>query len=223
MYDQAARCVVISVDYRLAPEYTFPTAFNDFWAALSWVCGEGAEKLNIDKNLIALGGYSSGGTLAAAVAQHASLAEPPIRLVGQAIFMPSLDATPSYDPKTWSASMREYAEVPGLWTRDVLWARDMHTPNESDRADPKISPLLQKNDKAFKAMAPSWIGVAEMDALRNDGETYAKMLKDHGVRVDLKIYIGASHLTVVADGVCELARRMQRDQIEFLKMVFECK
>ncbi|KAG8729223.1 hypothetical protein FRC11_009266, partial [Ceratobasidium sp. 423] len=196
----AVKCVVVSVDYRLAPEYTFPTAFNDVWAALLWIRGEGAEKLDINKNRIALGGYSSGGALAAAIAQQASLSEPPIKLVGQAIFMPALDATPSYDPKTWSPSMREYAEIPGLWTRDVLWARDMHTPNEGDRADPKASPLLQKHNKAFEVMAPTWIGVAEMDTLRSDGESYAEILKSQGVRVELKIYIGASHLTVVADG-----------------------
>ncbi|CAE6537770.1 unnamed protein product, partial [Rhizoctonia solani] len=196
----AVKCVIVSVGYRLAPECTFPTAFNDTWATLSWIHGEGAEKLNIDKNRIALAGYSSGGTLTAAIAQQASLSEPPIRLVGQAMFMPTLNATPSYDPETWSLSMREYAEIPGLWTRDVLWARDMHTPNEGDRENPKASPLLQKHNKAFKLMAPAWIGVAEMDTLRSDGETYAEILKNQGVRVELKTYIGASHLTLVADG-----------------------
>ncbi|KAH7342151.1 alpha/beta hydrolase fold-domain-containing protein [Rhizoctonia solani] len=214
------KCVVISVDYRLAPEYTFPYAYNDVWETLSWVRGEGAEKLNLDRSHIALGGYSSGATLAAAIAQQASLCEPPIRLVGQLLLMPSLDVTPSYDPNTWSSSMGEYAEVPGLWTRDVLWARDMHTPSEGDRADPKASPLTQKRKGAFKNMPPTWIGVAEMDPLRSDGETYARALKGQDVQVELKAYDGASHLTVVADGVCALARRMQNDQITFLKVAF---
>ncbi|CAE6416396.1 unnamed protein product [Rhizoctonia solani] len=215
------RCVVVSVDYRLAPEHVFPSAFNDVWAALTWVRGEGAKKLNLDKNRIAVGGYSSGGALAAAVAQQTLLSDPPIKLVGQAMFMPSLNLTSSYDPETWSPSMREYAKVPGLWTRDVLWARDMHTPKKSDQANPIASPLVQTQDDAFKAMAPTWIGVAEMDTLRSDGETYAEMLKNQGVQVELKTYIGTSHLTVVADGVCALARRMQSDQIAFLHAVFQ--
>ncbi|KDN41697.1 hypothetical protein RSAG8_07228, partial [Rhizoctonia solani AG-8 WAC10335] len=188
---------------------------------LTWVRGEGAKKLNLDKNRIAVGGYSSGGALAAAVAQQTLLSDPPIKLVGQAMFMPSLNLTSSYDPETWSPSMREYAKVPGLWTRDVLWARDMHTPKKSDQANPIASPLVQTRDDAFKAMAPTWIGVAEMDTLRSDGETYAKMLKNQGVQVELKTYIGASHLTGVADGVCALARRMQSDQIAFLHEVFQ--
>ncbi|CAE6436502.1 unnamed protein product [Rhizoctonia solani] len=216
-----AKCVVVSVDYRLAPEHTFPSAFNDVWIALSWARGDAAEKLKFDKNRIALGGYSSGATLTTVVAQQALLSKPPIRLVGQAIYMPSLDITPSYDPTTWSSSMREYAEMPGLWTRDVLWARDMHTPNERDRVDPRASPLLQSLEKAFENHPPIWIGVAEMDPLRNDGETYAKLLGKRGVQVELKTYLGASHLTAVADGVCGLARQMQRDQIEFLKTVFK--
>ncbi|CAE6500641.1 unnamed protein product [Rhizoctonia solani] len=213
-------CVVVSVDYRLAPEHTFPSAFNDVWAALSWIRGEGAEKLKLDKNRIAVGGYSSGGALAAAVAQQASLSDPPIKLIGQAIFMPSLDSSLSYDSTTWSPSMHEFAEVPGLWTRDVLWARDMHTPNKSDQEDPIASPLVQSKTEAFRDMAPAWIGVAEMDTLRSDAETYVEMLKNQGVQVELKLYIGASHLTVVADGVCALARRMQGDQIAFLKAIF---
>ncbi|CAE6502772.1 unnamed protein product, partial [Rhizoctonia solani] len=52
------KCVVVSVDYRLAPEHIFPSAFDDVWAALIWICGEGCEKLKLDKNRIALGGYS---------------------------------------------------------------------------------------------------------------------------------------------------------------------
>ncbi|CAE6504584.1 unnamed protein product [Rhizoctonia solani] len=184
------KCAVVSVNYRLAPEYTFPSAYNDVWETLSWVRREGREKLNLDCSRIALGGYSSGATLVAAIVQQASLSEPPLRLIAQVLLMPSLDLTPSYDLETWSSSMKEYAEVPGLWTRDVLWARDMHTPSEAHRLDPKASPLTQSSSRAFKNMPPTWIGVAEMDALRSDGETYAKVLRDQGIQVELKVYDG---------------------------------
>jgi acetyl esterase len=86
--------------------------------------------------------------------------------------------------------MKDYAEVPGLWTLDVLWARDMHTPNKSDQADPRASPLLQKLEKAFKSHPPTWIGVADMDPLKNDGEAYTKLLQGQGVEVELKTYVG---------------------------------
>jgi acetyl esterase/lipase len=118
------------------------------------------------------------------------MSQPPIRLLAQVLLMPSLDFTPTYDPETWSTSMREYAEVPGLWARDVIWSRDIHTPNIADRTRPDSSPLLQTQEHAFENMAPTWIGVSELDVLRNDGESYAIKLQEHGVSVELKTYLG---------------------------------
>lgn len=71
-----AKCVVVSVDYRLAPEHSFPTAVDDCWEALLWLRGSGKDELGIHVSRIAVGGVSSGGTLAAVIAQRASLASP---------------------------------------------------------------------------------------------------------------------------------------------------
>lgn len=86
--------------------------------------------------------------------------------------------------------MRENANVFGLYARDVLWSRDIHTPIVEDQANPAASPLLQTDKRAFKGLAPAWIGVSELDVLRNDGESYARKLQDHGVSVELKLYHG---------------------------------
>ncbi|KAG9124484.1 hypothetical protein FRC07_011463 [Ceratobasidium sp. 392] len=184
------RCVVVSVDYRLAPEYTFPAALNDSWSALLWVIAEGGVKYRINKDLVAVCGYSSGGTLAAVLAQRATTLRPPIRLRAQILLMPLVDLTATSDPSTWSPSMREYADVFGLYARDLLWSRDLHTPNVSDQILPDASPLLQEKQEAFEGMPKAWISVAEMDVLRSGGEFYAKKLKEHGVPVELKTYYG---------------------------------
>lgn len=215
-----SRCVVVSVDYRLAPEHKFPSSTDDVWETLLWIRDEGAAKLNLNRNRVAVGGYSSGGTLVAAIAQRAALSQPPIPLLGQLILMAPLDHTRTFDEETWSQSMREYAKVPGLWSRDVVWSTSLHTPNPTDRAHSDISPLLQTQERAFNTLAPAWIGVAELDPLRNDGENYAQKLTNEGVSVELKTYQGAAHLTPQADGVCELARRIRGDQIQFLKTLF---
>lgn len=215
-----ARCVVVSVDYRLAPEDTFPAALEDSWAALLWLLGEGGKRYNVNRNLVALCGYSSGANMAAVIAQRATMSRPQIRLCAQVLLMPILDLTLTEDPITWSPSMREHANTLGLYARDVIWSRNLHTPNPRDRDHPDASPLLQDNKEAFNGMARSWIGVAELDVLRSDGERYAKKLEEYGVQVNLKTYYGANHLLIQADAACELARRIRHDQIAALKTAF---
>ncbi|KAG9079836.1 hypothetical protein FRC06_007413 [Ceratobasidium sp. 370] len=131
-----------------------------------------------------------GGNLAAVIAQRATISRPPIRLCAQILLMPLLDLTPTSDPLTWSPSMREYADVVGLYARDLLWSRDLHTPKLSDQILPDASPLLQERAEAFEGMPRAWISVAEMDILRSGGELYARKLKERGVPVELKIYYG---------------------------------
>lgn len=159
-----------------------PAPHNDRW--IFSVCVR--EIFTTDK----LSYFNRGANLAAATAQRAVLSQLPNRLLKQILLMPSLDTTPTTDPDTWSSSMREYADVPGLYTKDILWSRDMHTPNVEDRKNPEASPVLQTDERAFKGIAPAWIGVSELDALRNDGEKYAKKLRERGVAVELKTYHG---------------------------------
>ncbi|KAG8793738.1 hypothetical protein FRC12_001747 [Ceratobasidium sp. 428] len=77
-----------------------------------------------------------------------------------------------------------------------------------------------ENESVFKNLAPAWVGVAEMDVLRSEGEAYAEKMKKHGVPVTLTMYKGATHLTPAADRVCALARRMRSDQVTAIKAAF---
>ncbi|KAG8794244.1 hypothetical protein FRC12_000097 [Ceratobasidium sp. 428] len=77
-----------------------------------------------------------------------------------------------------------------------------------------------EDESVFKNLAPAWVGVAELDVLRSEGEAYAEKMKKHGVPVTLTMYRGATHLTPAADRVCALARRMRSDQVEAIKAAF---
>lgn len=133
----------------------------------------------------------------AAVSQRAALSHPPIQILAQVLQMPCLDTTPTEDPESWSYSMRDYAEMPGLWAKVVLFCRDLYVPNPLDQIRPDASPLLQTQDEAFKNLAPAWISVSELDALRADGEKYAEKLQEKGVPVELKTYLGKWVLGII--------------------------
>ncbi|KAF8599644.1 hypothetical protein BDV93DRAFT_525888 [Ceratobasidium sp. AG-I] len=214
-----ARCVVVSVDYRLAPEHPFPAAVDDAWDALLWLRGAGKDELGIDISRIAVAGASAGGSLTAVLAQRASLAHIP--LVLQILLVPGTNATFSAsDRSAWPPSMRELENIFSLCALDVLWFRDLYLPNEADRANPDASPLLREGKEVYNGMAPAWVGVADLDVLRSEGELYAEKMKEGGVDVTLKVFKGATHLTVAADRVCSLARAIRDEQIEALKVAF---
>lgn len=86
--------------------------------------------------------------------------------------------------------MIEYADIFALRALDMLWLRDLYIPNVSQRSLPDASPLLQEDPRAFKDMAPAWVGVVELDVLRSEGEAYVEKLKDNGVPVTFKMYKG---------------------------------
>ncbi|QRV89347.1 carbohydrate esterase family 10 protein [Ceratobasidium sp. AG-Ba] len=215
-----ARCIVMSIEYRMAPEHPFPAAADDLWTTLTWVREEGNRTLGIDPNRIAVGGASAGGNLAAVLAQRAAAASPPIPILLQVLMVPITDCTYTEDPSTWSASMVEYANLFALRAEDMIWARNIYLPNPAHRQIPDASPLLQDNELVYKNLAPAWVGVVELDVLRSEGETYAEKMKRFGVPVQLTIYKGATHLTPAADRVCALSRKMRSDQVAAIKSAF---
>lgn len=174
---------IVSVEYRLAPEHPFPAGLEDCLAAVSWVHAH-ARELGIDAHRIGVGGDSAGGNLAAVVARLARDAGgPPLGL--QVLVYPITDLstldTPSY---------REFADGPYLTRDSMAWYRDQYLPNETDRPNPSVSPLLL-DDPA--GLPPAFIVTAEIDPLRDEGEAYAKRLQDAGVRVRLRRYDGMIH------------------------------
>jgi acetyl esterase len=179
-----AGCVVLSIDYRLAPEHCFPAAPQDCFAALVWAAQHAAE-LHADPRRVLVGGDSAGGTLSAVAAQMARQKGAP-HLAGQVLFYPSTNSA-ALD----TGSYQEFGERSlGLPKRDIEWFLDQYTPDPKDRLDPRVSPLLEKD---LHGLPPALVVTAEFDVLRDEGEAYARRLEAAGVPVKLLRCNGMIH------------------------------
>lgn len=177
-----AACVVVSVDYRLAPEHKFPAALEDCYAATRWVA-EHAEDVNVDPRRVAVGGDSAGGNLTACVAQLARERGGP-RLVHQLLVYPVTDArfdTPSYE---------ENAAGFFLIRDGMKWFWGHYLNGEADAANPHASPLRAKS---FADLPPATVLTAQYDPLRDEGEAYGKRLQEAGVATRIERYDGVIH------------------------------
>jgi acetyl esterase len=179
-----AGVAVLSVDYRLAPEYAFPAAVEDCLAATCWAA-EHAGSLSADPERLLVGGDSAGGTLAAAVAQLCRDLGTP-KLVGQALLYPATNVSSLDTPSYGQFGGRDYA----LPKRDVEWYRQQYTPRPADRLDPRASPLLAED---LRGLPPALVVTAEFDVLRDEGEAYARLLNEAGVPVRLMRCNGMQH------------------------------
>ena len=178
---QQSHCAVISVDYRLAPEFKFPTASDDAWDAVQYVAGQGTA-LGVDSTRLALGGDSAGGTLAASSAIMARDAGIPIAL--QLLLYPGMAAHQDTD------SHRRFADGPLLTEALIRYFFNGYVRTPADREDWRFAPLLADD---VDDVAPAWIGLAECDPLVDEGIAYADKLRAAGVAVDLEIYRGVIH------------------------------
>ena len=173
---------VLSVDYRLAPEAPAPTAAEDAIAAFTWAVDH-AEDLGADPSLVAVGGDSAGGNLAAVVAQQTVRRDLP-RPALQVLLYPGLDLVgrrPSRDL---------FAEGFILNEADIIWYRDHYTPDPALRSDPLVSPLLAED---LTGLPPTYITTAGFDPLRDEGNEYAEALKSAGVAVTHTCYSSLTH------------------------------
>ncbi len=172
---------VLSVDYRLAPEFAFPEPLNDCIVALRWAYAHASE-LGIDASRIAVGGDSAGGNLAAAVANLQ-----PVPLKFQMLIYPVTDATRS------SQSYQDNATGYRLTANGMKWFCDHYLSGSiGSPTDPRVSPLFA--DAVTLASAPPAIVItAEYDPLRDEGEQYAQRLLEAGVACSLTRYYGQIH------------------------------
>ncbi len=173
-----AGCVVVDVDYGLAPENPFPGPLDESVAVTRWVL-EHAGEIAGDPTRVAVGGDSAGGNLAAATA----LEVPGITY--QLLVYPAVDLTLSHP------SIDENAEG-YLLTRDVMIWFTNHYLGGADAKDPRVSPLFA-DDEALAGLPPALVITAEYDPLRDEGEAYAERLRAAGVGVTTKRYDGQIH------------------------------
>lgn len=180
-----ARCVVATVEYRLAPEFPFPTAPEDCYAALLWLV-EHADELNVDPARVAVGGESAGGCLAAVLALMARDRGGP-ELALQVLEMPVTDMSAG---SAAHPSLSEYADGYGLERGGIEAFQDDYLPNLADRETPYASPLKAVS---LDGLPPAHVVTAEYDPLRDSGEAYARGLQEAGVRTTLHRFRGQTH------------------------------
>ncbi len=191
-----ASCVVVSVDYRLAPEHKFPVGVEDAYAATQWVA-DNTNRIKGDSTRIAVGGDSAGGNLAAVVSLMARDRGGP-NLAYQLLVYPVTDLS-SLD----TASYRDYAEGYGLMRTEMEWFGDHYLSQGEDGKNPYVSPLLAQD---LSGLPPALVITAEFDVLRDEGEAYANRLKEAGVSVKCTRYNGMIHGFMTMDGVLDRAR-----------------
>ncbi len=162
--------VVVSVDYRLAPESVFPAAFDDSFAVTKWV-HDNASDLGIDPQKIAIGGDSAGGNLAAAVAIAARDQQLP--LCAQLLIYPVTEAALD------NASYRENADGYFLTKPMMAWFWDQYVPDKTQRTDIRVAPI----NADLKDLPPAIVLTVEHDPLRDEGIAYANAMVAQGVNV----------------------------------------
>jgi acetyl esterase len=172
-------CLVLSLDYRLAPENPFPAAYDDAVAVVRWA-QENADSLGINPRKIAVGGDSAGGNLAAAVSVHFGH-----ELMGQLLVYPAVDL----QRKSRAAEL--YADGYLLHRDGTDWFKEQYLA-DCNATDVRVSPMLAGND-TLSQVAPAHIVIAEFDPMRDDGVDYANRLAELGVAVTTDYFADQMH------------------------------
>jgi acetyl esterase len=189
-----ARCAVVSVGYRLAPEHKFPAAFEDAVAATHWVLAN-AGALGLDGSRLAVGGDSAGGNLAAAVAIEFRDTWAP-RIALQVLIYPATDMAAD------APSHREFADGYMLTRDAILWFKGLYLNGPEDEADWRASPL-RAGDLA--GLPPAYVITAGFDPLRDEGRAYADRLRGAGVQVTYECFAGQIHGFITMGGAIAAA------------------
>ncbi|CAL80501.1 Putative lipase/esterase [Bradyrhizobium sp. ORS 278] len=178
----ASKCRLLSIEYRLAPEHTFPAAFDDAVAAVQFAVDH-ANALGLDRDRIVVGGDSAGATLAAAVCRYfGSTAS--FRIATQCLICPVLDFSRAWPSRELFGN--------GYLVDAAIWQADLADclPEGTDLRDPRISPLCGAD---FSNLPPAVIHTAEFDPMRDEGNAYAARLKQAGVPVAHVCHDGMVH------------------------------
>lgn len=206
----ASGCQIVAVEYRLAPEFPFPAAPEDCFAALQWVI-QSAEKLGIDASKVAVGGDSAGGLLAtvACLMCHDRNAIQPI---AQILVYPNTDL--ASDTRSWHEL--DFLH-PSRSRENFLGQIAMYVPDPNERKQPLASPLRAVD---VSGLPPALIITAELDPQRDEGEAYAQRLRDAGCLVTHTRYPGVLHGFFQMGGAIASARIAIAEVAGFLRLRF---
>jgi len=201
-----AGCMVLSLDYGLAPEHRFPAPLEDGWAGLVWL-HENADAIGADPDRLAVGGDSSGGNLAAVLARWSRDRGGP-RLAAQLLIYPVTDF--DLDSPSYQTVGTGY----GLTRESMSWYWGQYLADPRDGASPDASPLRAGD---FSNLAPALVITCELDPLESEGSAYAAALGAAGVRVEHIQEAGIIHGYIRMAGVIGRARKSWDDCARFLR------
>jgi acetyl esterase/lipase len=167
---------------------------------------EGEQRFNLNLKKAAIGGASAGATLAAVMTQRVSsrpqLSEQ-ITFRKQLHVVPVLDNTATVET---SSTYKEFQHTPGLTVEKMLWYRDFYLPQMHMRFTPEASPLLFPSEQ-FGSLPPAVIVVGELDIVRNDGQEYARKLREAGVDARVELMMGVPHAFISHDAELQTGKR----------------
>ncbi|KAJ5825861.1 hypothetical protein N7474_002999 [Penicillium riverlandense] len=196
-----AQVVVVNVNYRHTPDYTYPTAWNDAEDAFLWVC-DSTIRISGDRDKIVVGGISAGALLAASLTQTALRSElsvlPTPEIRGQILMIPSLVHTKCYesqlrqlkDPSISSYRQNENAPILNLRRKQLFG--DLLQVENPDPTDKRLNPGHVSSEEA-KWLPPTTLGIAGYDPLRDEGLLYGKLLAENGVPTNVNVFRGVPH------------------------------
>lgn len=205
-----ARCPVVSVDYRLAPEHRYPAGLEDVLAACRWA-RDNARRFGAPAGHFAVGGDSMGGGFAAVACQE-------MKRTGEPQPALQLLVYPAVDVACQSASMTTYAEAYPLSRALMEWFMSHYMGPQDNPADPRLSPLAQKD---LSGLPPAIVVTAGFDPLLDQGEAYARKLKAAGVPVIYRCYDSLAHGFAAFTGAVPCADVASREIAGLVREGFE--
>ena len=208
-YAREADCLVIFVEYRLAPKYPFPAGFNDCHAAVRWALSN-AEESGIDKGRLVVGGDSAGGGLAAGVAQRV-WQEDGISLRGQLLIYPCVDLVCN------RPSIAAFSNVPPFKEASTVSIAEAYLGRPLSVGMPRYASPIYGD---VSQLAPAYVETAEFDLLHDQGNAYADALKVKGVDVELNEIKGGVHGFDLLAAKSSVSQDAMQRRIQFLRRVF---